>query len=357
MKKYIKVIIILITLIGSFVFLAYSYYKFQLSPIGTVDNTVKIEIPKNASGSQIASILEDNELIKNKNFFKLYLKLNNINNLKHGVYNLHQGMGVKNIIDILIIGTTLTGNEIDILFREGINIRQVARAIGNNTTNTEQQVFELLKNQKYIDGLIEDYWFLTEEIKNKELYYPLEGYLSPNTYRFENENVSIEKIFRAMLNEMDKNLSFVRKEIEASNFTVHEFLTLASIVESEGVNDDDRPKIAGVFYNRLSASWSFGSCVTACYAGKEDNCIPENVPTKIDNPYNTYLPSMAGKLPVGPVSIPSKASIMATVNPVDHKYYYFIADKYKNTYFFDINETGRNKKINELKQKKIYPGY
>ncbi len=348
-----KVLIAIILLIIALLILVFSYYNLQLAPVSKDDNAITVQIEKGLSGQKIAQKLKDNNLIRNVIVFRIYLKINNVNNLKHGVYDLNSNMGVKQLVNIMVKGTTLTGDEIDLLFREGINMRQVAQVIGNNTINNEADVFALMEDESYLDSLIEEYWFLTEEIKNKDIYYPLEGYLIPNTYRFENEDVTVERILTIMLRQMDKILSNYKDDIEASQFNIHEFLTFSSIVESEGVNDDDRPKIAGVFYNRLRDRWSFGSCVTACYAGKIDSCTPFNVPTTIISPYNTYLPSMAGKLPVGPISLPSEASIIASINPAEHHYYYFVSDKYNRTYF-DKNEWDRNKTITKLKADNLW---
>lgn len=346
--RILRVLIALLLLMISLIILAFSYYLYQLAPVSKDGTIKKIQVEKKSSGYEIALLLKENNLIKDVNFFRLYLKLNKINNLKHGVYDLSENMGTKKIVDILVKGTTLTGDEIDILFREGINMRKIASVIENNTNNTSEDVFNLLKDEVYINELINEYWFLTEDIKNKDIYYPLEGYLAPDTYRFANEDVSVKQIFNTMLNQMDKILSKYKDKIEKSSFTIHEFITFASLVESEGVNDDDRPKIAGVFYNRLKDNWSLGSCSTACYAAKMDTCKPKEVPVTLDSPYNTYLSNMAGKLPVGPVSIPGEASIIATINPVDHNYYYFVSDKYKRTYF-DKTLDERDKTIAELK--------
>ncbi len=345
----IKFIIAIILLLVASLFLAYSYYIYQLSPINEDDSVIKIEIPKNTSGTKIAKLLLANNLIRSEAIFKIYLKLNNVNNLKHGIYDLKQTMDVEEIVAIIQKGTNLTGNEIDILFREGINMRNVARVIGSKTNNTEEAVFNLLNDTAYIDTLIAEYWFLTDEIKNAHIYYPLEGYLAPNTYRFNNEDVSVDVIFRRMLRETDRILSKYKDHLNNINFTIHEFMTMASIVESEGVNDIDRPKIAGVFYNRLSRKIPFESCVTACYATKTDACTPRKVNKNYASPYNTYLSSMVGKLPVGPVSIPGKASITATINPAEHNYIFFLADKYNRTYFNETNSQHEST-IKELKK-------
>ena len=133
-------------------------------------------------------------------------------------------MGVKKII------TTLTGDEykedyINITFKEGININQIAQIIEDNTENTKQDVYNLLKDENYINKVINKYWFITEEIKNKNIYYPLEGYLFPNTYQFK-KNASVEDIFEVLLNQMDIELSKYKTQIEKSELSVHQLMTL-----------------------------------------------------------------------------------------------------------------------------------
>lgn len=348
--KFIRLLAVVLVLNLSLIILGISYYYYSLSAVSDNEIMKKVAIEKNASGYKIALTLKEYNLIKNVRTFILYLKLHKISNLKHGVYELNEKMGSRKIITLLMKGTTLTKDEIDLLFKEGINIREVARIIDSNTNNNEADVYNLLNDDIYLDNLISHYWFLTDDIKNKDLYYSLEGYLFPDTYRFDNEKVKIEIIFEAMLKQMDKMLSLYKGEIEASNYSIHQLLTLASIVESEGANDEDRPKIAGVFYNRLKDNLSFGSCVTACYAAKmDDDCTPKKVPTKLESPYNTYLPSMAGKLPIGPISLPSLASILATIYPEKHDYYYFVADKYRKTYFAKT-DIEQKKLIDKLKK-------
>src|SRR5690554_5754973 len=138
MKRQFKLIISLVLLFISILLLSFSYYQYQLSPVSKNDEVVKVQIPKAVSGDKIADILIKNKVIRSKFFFKVYLKLNRINNLKHGVYDIKQNMGTKKIIELLVKGTGLTGEEIDLLFREGINVREIARVIANNTNNKEE---------------------------------------------------------------------------------------------------------------------------------------------------------------------------------------------------------------------------
>ena len=248
MSKFVKAIICVIVLFCSFFILALSYYMYQLGPTSKEEQTVQIEIPRGSTGNDVALILKENNLIKDVNVFKLYIKIHNVNNIGHGIYNLNKTMGVKKITETITSGKALN-KDISITFKEGLNMRGIAKVIKENTNNSYNDVLTLLEDEEYIDTLIEEYWFLTDEIKNKDIYYPLEGYLSPNTYRFVDKNVTVDKIFRTMLDQTGKVLDKYKNDIKGH--TVHEFLTLASIVQSEGLNKDDMPYMASVFYNRL----------------------------------------------------------------------------------------------------------
>jgi UPF0755 protein len=332
MSRIIKIIIGAVVLLVSLAILAFSYYMFQLTPPSDDKTAIEVDIPKGAVGSSVAIILKDNNLIRDVTVFKIYLKMHKVSNISYGKYELNKAMGVEKIVDIISTGKAIN-KDIKILFKEGLNMRGIAETIASNTNNTEDDVYNLLKDNTYIDSLISEYWFLDDVIKDKKIYYPLEGYLAPNTYQFVSKDVTVKEIFKRMLDQTDSILTPYKDEITALDFTAHQFLTLASIVESEGVNADDRPKIASVFYNRIDEHMSFGSCVTACYATKTDPCLSNKVDTHVESPYNTYLSSMAGKLPIGPISNPGIASIEATLNPADTDYLFFLSDKNKKTYF------------------------
>ena len=218
--------VILILFIGIIIF-----YNTSLKPVEKQENgkEIIIDIPEGYGVSKIAELLKENKIIKNSFTFKVYAKLNKTTNMQAGKYCFNNGAeDVEKIIQKLASGEVFK-EEISITFVEGKNIRYIAKMIAQKTNNTEEDVFNLLENEEYIDSLIEKYWFLTDEIKNKDVYYPLEGYLLPDTYNFENKNVSVETIFNVMLNFMDKYLAEYKQEIEDTYLTVHQLLTLASL--------------------------------------------------------------------------------------------------------------------------------
>ncbi len=357
MKKSIIILVCALLIVGISSFL---WYKICLGSVNkeSKGEEIVVEIPEGYGVKKISALLKENKVIKSKLAFNIYAKLNKATNLQAGKYLFNNGKeNVKEIINKMANGE-IYNEEVKITFVEGKNMRYIAKLIAEKTNNTEQDVFTLLENEEYINSLIEKYWFLTDEIKNESIYYPLEGYLLPDTYIFENKDVSVETIFNIILNFMDKYLADYKQEIENSGITVHQLLTLASMAELEGNSDEDRSEIVGVFYNRINKNMSLGSDVTTYYAFKVDmgerNLTSEEINTF--NPYNTRGPKANGKIPIGPICNPSKSAIQAAMHPKTTDNLYFVADKNGKVYFTKSNDE-HNKKIKELKDNGLWFTY
>lgn len=335
------------------------YYKIGLKPVNKNDKTPKvIEIISGSTTKDIAKLLKKENLIRSETVFRFYLKLKKINNLQAAKYQLSQNMSVEDIVGKISKGDKYidTSNQVSITFREGLNMRQIATLIEEKTNNSYDSVFELLSDKTYIDSLINKYWFITDEVKNKDIYYSLEGYLFPNTYIYESSDVSVKEIFDKMLIEMDRVLTKYKEDITSSIYTVHELLTMASIVELEGIDKTSRDKIAGVFYDRIATKMSLGSDVTTYYACKVNLSTTDLTKKQYNtyNAYNTRGPKMEGKLPIGPVANPSEESIKATLYPDLTGYLYFVADS-DSKIWYAKTMTEHNKNIAEIKKLGKWP--
>ena len=329
MKKFRNVAFALVVIMTTIIVIACTYYNINIGAVSK-DNILKEVTIESGTIESIGITLKENNLIKDVTVFKIYTRLTNRTNLKAGIYNLSEDMGVEKIVTILEEGSIINPDEIAITFKEGINIRKVATLISENTNNSYEDVISLISDTKYINELIDKYWFLTDTINNKDIYYSLEGYLFPNTYRFTNKDVTVEDIFTKMLDETDRQLSKYKDKIDKSDLNIHELITLASIVELEGATSNDRAKVAGVFYNRLNSSSypTLGSDATTYYASKIDDWSVSLTYKELDdcrNKYNTRCSKNTG-LPVGPICNPSIESIEASINPEEGDYYYFVAD-------------------------------
>lgn len=325
-------------------------YKYMMGPVSKSKDIINIEIPSNTSVKGIANILKEKNLIRNEKFFVLYTKLFKAKEFKAGYYDIQKNMDIKDIVELLENGSNNNPNKIRITFKEGINIRNIATIISEKTNNSYEDVINKVNDPIYIDKVIEKYWFLTEEIKNPEIFYSLEGYLFPETYIFDNKDVTIEEIFDTMLKYTNKVLTEYKEEIEKNELTVHQIISLASMVEKEAGNNKDKAKVASVFVNRIKQGMSLGSDVTARYANKIDNNKQalSKAQFALQSPYNTRLTdgSMNGKLPIGPICNPGKESIEAAIKPEVSNYTFFIANiQTKETFFYDNYQDFEAKRI------------
>ena len=362
MKKGIMLLAVFVVIIISCVVGGLIWYNTNISAIKTSQNSeekeyIRIEIKEGMGITQIAELLETSGIIKNASVMKIYSKLNNVSGLQAGIYDLTPEEDMPTII-MHIVNGEVADDTIKITFIEGKNMRWIAKKIAEKTSNTEEDVFELLEDEEYIDSLIEKYWFITDEVKQDEIYYPLEGYLLPDTYIFENKDISVKYIFNVILNFTEKYLNEFKDEIENNNLTVHQILTMASLAELEGKSLEDRKEIIGVFFNRVYDGMSLGSDVSTYYAfkvdmGERDLTIKE---LNTENPYNTRGPGMGGKIPVGPICNPSKEAIDATLHYTETNAYYFVADKNGKVYFTK-NNAEHKKMINKLKNEGLWYTY
>ena len=334
------------------------WYNKKIGPVDEKsEQTMQIEIEQGMTTTKIISKLKEEELLQDELAAKIFIKLNNVTNLQAGKYDLSQSQSLEEILSIISKGNVVK-EEITITFLEGKNMRWIAKKIESETTNTQEDVYNLLSNKQYIAGLIDEYWFLTDSIQNENIYYPLEGYLYPETYTFKNKDITVEQIFKTLLDETDKVLSKYKSYIEKNKYSIHDILTMASIVELEGKDADSRRGIARVILNRLDKKMSLGSDVTTYYAFKIDMGERDLYAKEINtyNPYNTRGPNMEGKLPVGPIASVSEESIKSVLGPQKNDYLYFVADMNGKIYF-SSTYSEHQEIINKLKKEGLWYTY
>jgi UPF0755 protein len=331
-------------------------YNYGIGAVSDKKENFEFNVESGSTYLSIAPLLKENNLIRSEVFYKIYIKIFEPTSLQAGTYLLNESMGVKKIIETLSKGNNSNPNTFNVTFKEGLNMRGIAKVISEKTNNTYDSVFTLLKDTNYINELVDTYWFLTDDIKNQKIYYPLEGYLFPNTYNLEKDN-SVKDIFKIMLNETKRQLEPYKEQIENSNYSIHELITLASIIELEAGNANDRNGVAGVFYNRLSGGWTLGSDVTTYYAEKKELWVEDLTPLELEecNAYNTRGTCFSG-LPIGPIANAGIESISSVFSPTNHSYYYFVADKNGKTYF-NYNSTGHYNTIAKLQNEGLWFEY
>lgn len=324
----------------------YGTWMYLESPVDK-NNTEVIEVvvESGANSTQIANILKEKKLIKSTTLFKLHLKMDNVGSLKASTYKFNQSMSMKEIIKALEEGVISNDGAIKITFKEGERIPDYAEDIAKALNLSKEEVISVMNDKEYLKELIGKYWFLTDSILQDGIYYPLEGYLAPETY-FYDKDATVKDVLKRLLDQTEKNLEKYRSTIEKDP---HAYMTMASVVQLEGTNTENRKMIVGIFQNRLNSGMNMGSDVTTYYAlqasMKEDLSADQFATV---SPYNTRGGNMIGKLPIGPICNPSMSAVEASVEPTASDYFFFVADKYGNIFYTKTNAE-HNQKIAEIK--------
>jgi UPF0755 protein len=359
LSKINKVLLIILSVIIVFLITFVIASKIYLAPVDKNNNSyVEFTVENGWGKNKIADELQKSGLIKNALFFKFYIKLNINKELYAGTYRISKSMNVDEIIALLNSNNSLENESVTITFIEGKRFTDYAKNISTTFNIPYDDVIAKGKDPEFLNKLIKNYWFVTDDILNTKIYYPLEGYIFPDTYNFK-KTATAEEILDKMIKTMQDKLDIYKDEIKVSSLNIHELLTLASIVELEGANSNDRAGVAGVFYNRIKANMSLGSDATTYYAVNKtfkDDLTGNNL--KSCNGYNTRAESTCPiiGLPVGPIDSPSLASITATIEPEQTTAYYFVADKNKKTYFSDTYDE-HVKTVSKLKQDGLWFNY
>ena len=286
----------------------------QLAPEGT---EVTITIPDGSGAGAVAQILAENGLIADQSGFLSEVRRTEAESLlKSGSYLIVAGTDTTSIIKLLTSGPNASTAQLTI--PEGYTSSQIAAAVQDSLGISADDFLAQAKASNYVA----DYPFLAAAHEDS-----LEGYLFPKTYDFSGaENVTADAVIRAMLDQFQTETGSLDLAAAAATLSErygidldeNDVLTMASIVEREAVTDEQRPKVASVFYNRLRDGMRLQSDATLTYSlGRA--ATAEEINT-LDDPYNTNL--YAGLTPT-PVCSPSLASIEAACEPADTNFYYF----------------------------------
>ncbi|UOQ46299.1 endolytic transglycosylase MltG [Halobacillus salinarum] len=324
------------------------YVKSALKPVDSDDNSQKhVKIPLGSSTSQIASILEKNEIIKNDLIFRFYTKFNNESGFQAGDYQFTSSMTLDEIISSLQEGQLMKKAVAKVTIPEGKTVEQIAEIYADEFNNiTKKQFMDKVTDKKYVQQLIKAHpELLSDKILNKNIKVPLEGYLFAATYPFYVSDPSIDQIIESMLKKSETVILPYKKGFAKQDLSIHEGVTMASLVENEATTAKERKKIAEVFYNRMDEDMRLQTDPTVLYAmGKwKEKVLSKDL--KVDSPYNTY--QIKG-LPAGPISNFHTNSLEAVANPDDNDFLYFLADSDGNVHYAKTL-----KKHNEFKKKYI----
>lgn len=318
--KIIGIVFIVVLVVAIIMgFSSWRWYQKQLTSPDGATQTVRVMITEGSSAQQIAKILKDKQLIRNTSAFEWYIRLNKLRSkLQAGNYEISSSQSVQEIVNLIANGqvqrgkfTILPGKRIDQIMASFINAgysKQSVEAAFNPETHKNHPA-----------------------LAYKPVSASLEGYLYPETFQT-TDSITPTDIVKQSLDEMADTITpDLIDSFKKQGLTPFQAITLASIVEKEVSNTDDRRMVARVFLNRLKIGMPLGSDVTYHYVAAITGQEPS---PSIDSPYNTR--KYTG-LPPGPISNVSKTSLNAVANPAQNDYLFFVAGDDGKTYYSKTN--------------------
>jgi len=266
-----------------------------------------VEIKKGMTVGQIGQVLFRERLIRSPRLLRIFAYLNGTSRrLTAGMHPLSGHMTTWQVLLELERPRDVTA---DVTLREGLQKGEVAEVLATKLNLDRTVLLSLMNSPDFCKQI---------GVKAKDL----EGYLFPETYRFSVATTE-KQVLRVMVEHFkDVFNKRLQKRSKEMGMSIHEVMTLASIVEGEAQVDKERPIIAAVYHNRLKSGMRLQADPTVQYALPDGPRRLFNKDYWFDSPYNTYR---HGGLPPGPIGNPGRASIEATLFPADVAYLYFVA--------------------------------
>lgn len=305
-----------------------SFFYYMTTPVDKSNNNdVTIEVKENYGSAKIAEELKNKGLIKNEAVFKLYTRLKPGAAFYVGNFNLKPSMSMSTILDELSSkNNAKSGLKFSVI--EGDSILKIAQNF-EKTKLSGDEFLEKVNDAEFIKKLQQQFpELITEDIYGKDIKYALEGYLYPAIYEMD-DNETVESLITKMVkatNDRVVPLYKQNKRMWAINgqqmqISIHDYITMASILEKESTKEDENKLIASVFLNRLAQGMRLQTDPSANYAADKLTGAPTQRELTLQSPYNTYV---TVGLPPGPISSVGVVSYEALNNAEDTEYLYFL---------------------------------
>lgn len=311
---------LLILLVGSIGAGSYLYRVLYL-PNGTAEEPSVFEIRPGQGLRGVAESLQREAYIPSSLAFELYARFRGWEErLQAGRYLISDQMSSVEILETIVSGDAVF-DELTITIPEGWSLTDIELYFESLGLFSQEEFAEAAVMQ----DAYEEFWFL-EPLEEDTI---LDGYLFPDTYRIFSDSTPISIVRRMLANFATRLTPEIIATLEEQGRTLHELLTLASIVQKESP-EGDMEEIAGVFWNRLRDGWRLESDATVNYVLGTSKLQPTFADTAVDDPYNTYRNP---GLPPGPIGNPGMEAILASLLPAEHDYYFFLHKPTRETVF------------------------
>ena len=327
-RRWLKIFVLFLGFLFLFAAVSLFYGKTLLKkPVSSQNQEIDFEIEKGWGVREISKKLEVEGLLKHPTLFIVYLKYKGLSSsIKAGNYVLNKNMNIIQLSEALTQGKV---KSVKITVPEGWRLEEIAEYLEKQNIVSSKD-FLLAAEKNY------DFAFLKDKPKEANL----EGYLFPDTY-FLSANPSADQIVEKMLSNFSKKFtSEFESEAKKQGFTIHEVVTLASIVEKEVDKKEDRETVAGILKARLKLEIPLQADATNHYVINDWKRILTEEDLKIDSPYNTRIKK---GLPPGPIASPGLESIIAALYHKETDYLYYLSKDGKTYYSYNQEEHDEKK--------------
>ncbi|MFQ3573604.1 MAG: endolytic transglycosylase MltG [Thermodesulfovibrionales bacterium] len=290
---------------------------------------IEVEIPEGVSFRDAMEILQDKNLIRDKNIFILLGRLTSMDRkIRAGYYAFWGYMSPYQVYKRFSEGRII---EFEVTINEGDSLNEIRQKLASKGIVSSEVFDSIARDRNFLMSL---------NIDSPSL----EGYIYPDTYKFP-KGARASTVIKVMVGRLRQQYTEeMQKRMAEMGWTENQVLTLASIIEREAVVDRERRIISGVYHNRLKAGMPLQADPTAIYGVKS---YKEKIYKKDllrQTSYNTYI--IKG-LPPGPIASPSIQSIKAALFPADVPYFYFVS-RNDGTHIFSKTLAEHNQAIRSV---------
>ena len=283
-----------------------AWYSWAISPASEEPTSVRVVVAPGDTSVSIAEVLHEHDLIRSRLAFNLYTQLSGTRSkLQAGGYVLSANQSVATIVEHMTSGKT---DELNITILPGMTLAELRERFKQDGFSDDE--IDIAFNATYNHPLL----------ATMPAGATLEGYLYPETYRM-NADQTLQALFERVFDEMYDTLQEKKylEEFAKRKLTIHQAVTLASIVQKEVTDPVDQKQVAQVFLRRYSEGIQLGSDVTYMYAAEQTGA---KASPSLDSPYNTR--KYVG-LPPGPISNMNPSALEAVAFPAPGDFLYFVA--------------------------------
>lgn len=305
-----RLTVILAVMLVMGVIFAALLYQYATTPASASQDGQVVEIKPGMTLKQVAHLLADKELLSEPSTFMLYTYLQGEqNHIQAGEYRFSPSMPPRDILEALTSGMAVLYT---VTIPEGYRITDIAGLLEAKGLVDKPAFIEATRNRELLESL---------HIPSGSL----EGYLYPETYKFSKAG-GARRIVQTLLDTFKERVLQPERvqQAEAMQFTFHEIVTLASLIEKETGLGKERKLISSVFHNRLAKNMRLQTDPTVIYAMVNFDGNIRKKDLSIDSPYNTYKHF---GLPPGPIASPGLESIQAALDPEETDFLYFVSRK------------------------------